>query len=78
MLIVNQLMKSPASEPGLLSGVARTTSKARIRALATIAVAALDAVTIAADRSRTLNDSGGRDLMRVLLEGMVNDQGVAP
>jgi hypothetical protein len=36
------------------------------------------AVTIAADRSRTLNDSGGPDLMVVRFEGMVNDQGVAP
>jgi hypothetical protein len=41
-------------------------------------VAAIDAVTVAADRSRTLTDSGGRDLMRVLFEGVFNDQGVAP
>jgi hypothetical protein len=34
-------------------------------------------VTVAPDRSRTLNDSGGPDLMGVPLEGMVNDQGVA-
>jgi hypothetical protein len=40
-------------------------------------VAAIEAVTIAADPSPTLNDSGGRDLMRVQLEGVVNDQGVA-
>ena len=39
--------------------------------------AAIDAVTIAADRSRTLTDSGGRDLMRVRFEGAFNDQGVA-
>jgi hypothetical protein len=35
-------------------------------------------VTIAADRSRTLTDSGGPELMRVLFEGVFNDQGVAP
>ena len=40
--------------------------------------AAIDAVNIAADRSRTLNDSAGPDLMGVRFEGMVNDQGVAP
>ena len=40
--------------------------------------AAIDAVTIAADRSRTLNDSAGPDLMGVRFEGMVNDQGVVP
>ena len=40
-------------------------------------VAAIDAVTIAADRSLTLTDSGGRDLVRVLFEGVFNDQGVA-
>jgi hypothetical protein len=40
-------------------------------------VAAIEAVTVAADRSLTLTDSDGRDLMRVLFEGMVNDQGVA-
>jgi hypothetical protein len=34
-------------------------------------------VTLAADRSPTLNDSGGLDLMRVRFEGVVNDQDVA-
>ena len=36
-----------------------------------------EAETAAIDRSRTLTDSGERDLMRVLFEGMFNDQGVA-
>ena len=40
-------------------------------------VAAIEAMTIAADRSSTLSDSGGRDLMSVLFEGVLNDQGVA-
>ena len=62
---------------GLQSGVASTTSEARCEALTPIGVAALDAVTIAADRSLTLTDSGGRDLVRVLFEGVFNDQGVA-
>ena len=57
--------------------MATTTSEARYEALTPIRVAAIDAVTMAADRSRTLIDSGGRDLMRVLFEGMANDQGVA-
>jgi hypothetical protein len=35
-------------------------------------------VTVAADRSRTLTDSGGPELMWVLFEGMVNDQCEAP
>ena len=43
-----------------------------------MAVAAIDAVTSAADRSPTLNDSGEPDLMRVRFEGMVNDQDGAP
>jgi hypothetical protein len=34
-------------------------------------------VTVAADRSLTLTDSGGPELMRVLFEGVFNDQGVA-
>ena len=41
-------------------------------------VAAIEAVFVAADPSRTLTDSGGPDLMWMQLEGMVNDQGVAP
>ena len=36
-----------------------------------------EAETAAIDRSRTLTDSGGRDLMRVLFEAVFNDQGVA-
>jgi hypothetical protein len=34
-------------------------------------------VTVVADRICTLTDSGGRDLMWVLFEGVLNDQGVA-
>ncbi len=41
-------------------------------------VAAIEAVTIAADRSLTLDDSAGPDLMGVRFESMVNDQGEAP
>jgi hypothetical protein len=40
-------------------------------------VAAIDAVTVAADRSRTLSDSGERNLMRMLFEAVFNHQGVA-
>ena len=73
------LIVRPAPEvKGLLNGVASTTSEARCEALATIAVAAFGAVTVAADRSLTLTDSGGPELMRVLFEGVFNDQGVAP
>jgi hypothetical protein len=35
-------------------------------------------LAVAAHHSLTLNDSGGLDLMRVLFEGMVNDQCEAP
>ena len=62
----------------LLNGVTGATLKGRMRALATISVAAKNAVTIAADRSLTLNDSAGPDLMGVRFEDMINDQGVAP
>jgi hypothetical protein len=34
-------------------------------------------VTVVADRICTLTDSGGRDFMWVLFEGVLNDQGVA-
>jgi hypothetical protein len=40
-------------------------------------VAVIEAVTVAADRSRTLNDWGGRDLMRMLFEAVFNHQSVA-
>lgn len=73
------LIVRPAPEvKGLLNGVASTTSEARCEALTPMGGAAIDAVTVAADRSRTLTNSGGRDLMRVLFEGVVYDQGVAP
>jgi hypothetical protein len=34
-------------------------------------------VAVAADRRLSLSDSGGRDLMRVLFEAVINHQGVA-
>jgi len=34
-------------------------------------------VTVVADRICTLTDSGGRELMSVLFEGVLNDQDVA-
>ena len=74
------LIVRPAPEVnGLLNGdgVASTTSEARGDALTPMGVAAIEAVTVAADRSLSLSNSDGRDLMRVLFEGMVNDQGVA-
>ena len=40
-------------------------------------VEVIKAVPSAADRSRTLTDSGGPELMRVLFEAVFNDQGVA-
>jgi len=55
----------------------RRLQEARGDALTPMGVAAIEAVTVAADRSLSLSNSDGRDLMRVLFEGMVNDQGVA-
>jgi hypothetical protein len=60
------------------SGEALTTSKPRGGELTTTGVAAIDAVTVASDRSRSLIDSGGGDLLRVLFEGVFNNQGVVP
>jgi hypothetical protein len=54
------LIVRPAPEvDGLLNGVASTTSEARCVALTPMGVAAIEAVTIAADRTLTLTDSGG-------------------